>query len=139
MKKEGRELDSCEQDWRPRRHGHVEFTAFNAIFDKMIQLLLHSKVAKAESYLIGGYHSEWLELTYYTETLLWTWDIGKLLLTFCKAPSQDVNVFFEQPLLSTIIQLNDDSILFFFLSWRVLSCFALYTLTQQESRKFWIK
>ena len=31
--------------------------------------LLHSKVAKAELYLIGGYHNEWLELTYYIETL----------------------------------------------------------------------
>ena len=40
-----------------------------AIFDKIIQLLLHSKVAKAELYLIGGYHNEWLELTYYIETL----------------------------------------------------------------------
>ena len=41
----------------------------NIIFDDIIQLLLHSKVAKAESYLIGGYHNEWLELTYYIETL----------------------------------------------------------------------
>ena len=30
----------------------------NAIFDKRIQLLLHSKVARAELYLIGGYHNE---------------------------------------------------------------------------------
>ena len=36
----------------------------------MIQLLLHSKVAKAELCLIGGYHSELLELTYYIETLI---------------------------------------------------------------------
>ena len=28
------------------------------IFDEMIQLILHSKVAKAESYLIGGYHND---------------------------------------------------------------------------------
>ena len=41
-----------------------------AIFNEMIQHLLHSKVAKAESYLIGGYHNEWLELTYYIETLV---------------------------------------------------------------------
>ena len=38
----------------------------------MIQHLLHSKVAKAESYLIGGYHNEWLELTYYIETLVYS-------------------------------------------------------------------
>ena len=41
-----------------------------AIFDKVIQLLLHSKVAKAELYLIGGYHNELIELTYYIETLV---------------------------------------------------------------------
>ena len=41
----------------------------SAIFDKMIQLLLHSKVAKAGLYLIGDYHNEWLELTCYVETL----------------------------------------------------------------------
>ena len=34
-----------------------------------MQFLSHSKVAKAELYLIGGYHNEWLELTYYIETL----------------------------------------------------------------------
>ena len=34
-----------------------------------MQLLLESKVVKAELYLIGGYHNEWLELTYYIETL----------------------------------------------------------------------
>ena len=34
-----------------------------------MKLLLHSKVAKAELYLIGGNHNEWLELTYYIETL----------------------------------------------------------------------
>ena len=49
-------------DWRPWRHGHGEFTLTIAIFNEMIQLLLHSKVAKAESYLIGGYPNEWLEL-----------------------------------------------------------------------------
>ena len=41
----------------------------NAIFDEIIQLLLRSKVAKAESCLIGGYHDERIELTYYIETL----------------------------------------------------------------------
>ena len=35
-----------------------EFTFYIAIFDELIQLLLHSKVAKAESYLLGGYHNE---------------------------------------------------------------------------------
>ena len=39
------------------------------IFDKLIQFLSNSKVAKAELYLIGDYHNEWLELTYYIETL----------------------------------------------------------------------
>ena len=39
-----------------------------------MQHLLHLKVAKAESYLIGGYHNEWLELTYYIETL------GKIII-----------------------------------------------------------
>ena len=39
------------------------------LYHKLTQLLLHSKVAKAEKYLIGGYHTEWLELTYYIETL----------------------------------------------------------------------
>ena len=56
-------------DWCPGRHGHRGFTFYEAIFDKVIQLLLHSKVTKAELYLIGGYHNEWLELTYYIETL----------------------------------------------------------------------
>ena len=60
---------SCLPDWGPGRHGHRGFTFCNAIFDKVIQLLLHSKVTKAESYLIGGYHNKWLELTYYIETL----------------------------------------------------------------------
>ena len=41
----------------------------HAIFDEIIQLLLRSKVAKAESCLIGGYHDERIELTYYIETL----------------------------------------------------------------------
>ena len=56
-------------DCRPRQHSHGGFTSSNAIFNEIIQHLLHSKVAKAESYLIGGYHNEWLELTYYIETL----------------------------------------------------------------------
>ena len=54
----------------PSKHGHGGFTFLIAKFDKAIQLLLHSKVAKAELYLIGGYHNEWLELTYYIETLI---------------------------------------------------------------------
>ena len=58
-------------DWHPKRLGHGESTGINAIFNEIIQHLLHSKVAKAESYLIGGYHNEWLELTYYIETLDW--------------------------------------------------------------------
>ena len=53
-----------------RKHGHGGITFSMAIFNEGIQLLLHSKVAKAESYLIGGYHNEWLELTYYIETLI---------------------------------------------------------------------
>ena len=42
------------------------------IFCNVIQLLLLSKVAKAESCLIGGYHDERIELTYYIETLCTT-------------------------------------------------------------------
>ena len=49
--------------------GHGKVTFINAILYKVIQLLLHSRVAKAELYLLGGYHHAWLELTYYTETL----------------------------------------------------------------------
>jgi len=56
-------------NWRPRRHGCCGFTLIMAIFYKLIQLLLHSKVTKAELYLIDGYHNEWLELTCYIETL----------------------------------------------------------------------
>ena len=40
-------------------------------FNDMIQDLLNSKIGKAESYLIGAYLNEWLELTYYIETLPW--------------------------------------------------------------------
>ena len=61
---------SWSPDWRPRKHGYREFTFLHGIFDKIIQFLLNSKVAKAELYLIGGYHNEWLELTYYIETLI---------------------------------------------------------------------
>ena len=57
---------SCFPDWCPGRRGHRGFTFHKAIFDKVIQLLLHSKVIKAELYLIGGYHNKWLELTYYS-------------------------------------------------------------------------
>ena len=57
-------------DWRPGRHGHRELTFCFAIFDKQIQLLSHSKVAKAELYLICGYYNEWIELTYYIGTLV---------------------------------------------------------------------
>jgi len=70
MQRDGFELrHGCLLDWRPRKHGHGEFTLLCAMFDKVIHLLVHSKVAKAELYLIGGYHNEWLELTYYIETL----------------------------------------------------------------------
>ena len=68
-------------DQRPRGHGHGEFFHPLAIFDKVIQLLLHSKAAKAEPYLIGGYHIEWLELTYYIETLVYS------SASPCSAPS----------------------------------------------------
>ena len=63
---------SWTPDWRLRKHGHGKFIQSQAIFDEIIQLLLHSKVAKAESYLIGGYHyhNEWIELNFYIETLL---------------------------------------------------------------------
>ena len=57
-------------DCCPRRLGHKGFPYGYAIFDEIIQLLLHSKVAESESYLLGGYHNEWLELTYYIETLV---------------------------------------------------------------------
>ena len=56
-------------DCCPRRHGHGGITFWFAIFDEIIQLLLQSKVAKAESYLLGGYHNELLELPYHIETL----------------------------------------------------------------------
>ena len=45
-------------DCRPGRHGHGGFSHIRAIFDEIIKLLLHSKVAKAESYLVGDYHNE---------------------------------------------------------------------------------
>ena len=54
---------------RPRKHGHSRFELIIAKFDKLIQLLSFSKVAKTELYSIGGYHNEWLELTYHIETL----------------------------------------------------------------------
>ena len=60
-------------DCRPRRHGHQFILC---IFHKLIEVLLHPKVAKAELYSKGDYHSEWLELTYYIEAL------GKYLITF---------------------------------------------------------
>ena len=41
-----------------KKRGRGGFTFKSAIFIKIIQHLLHSKVAKAESYLIGGYHNE---------------------------------------------------------------------------------
>ena len=70
MQRVGFELGiSWLQDWHPRKHGHGGFTLNSAKFDKLIQLLLHSKVTKAELYLIGGYHNEWIELTYHIETL----------------------------------------------------------------------
>ncbi len=56
-------------DWRPRKHGYREFISSEAIFNRVMQFLSNSKVDKAKSYLIGGYHNEWLELTYYRETL----------------------------------------------------------------------
>ena len=63
MQREGLELgNSWLTDWRPGKHGQWGFTFHKAIFDKVIQLLLHSKVAKAELCLIGGYHNELLEL-----------------------------------------------------------------------------
>ena len=61
---------SWTPDWRLRKHDHGRFILQNAIFDEIIQLLLRSKVAKAESCLIGGYHDERIELTYYIETLV---------------------------------------------------------------------
>ena len=65
MKKECKESDlskgSPDTNWRPWRHSHKRFTFSMVIFDKLIQLLLHSKVAKAELYLIGGNHNKWLD------------------------------------------------------------------------------
>ena len=61
---------SSTPDWHLRKHDHGRFILCNAIFDEIIQLLLRSKVAKAESCLIGGYHDERIELTYYIETLI---------------------------------------------------------------------
>ena len=66
--------------WSPRRHGCWGCTLLNVIFDKLIQILLHSKVTKAELYLIGGYHNEWLELTYCIETLHFWIEIDQI---FC--------------------------------------------------------
>ena len=60
---------SWSPDWRPKKHGYRGLIIGNAIFDKLIQFLSNSKVAKAELFLIGGYHNKWLELTYYIETL----------------------------------------------------------------------
>ena len=73
MQRAGFELGTSRlPDWRPSRHGHGESTICMEIIDEVIQLLLHSKVAKAKSYFIGGYHDEWIELTYYIETLVTT-------------------------------------------------------------------
>ena len=63
MKKERRELDLNKRspgyqtdalEGMAMGDSHSTY----AIFDEVIQLLLHSKVAKAELYLIGGYHNE---------------------------------------------------------------------------------
>ena len=40
------------------------------------------KIAKAELYFIGGYDNEWLELTYYIETLAWGF-VSLFLYFFC--------------------------------------------------------
>ena len=61
---------SLSVDWRPRMFGYRGFTFSNAIFDKAILFSLNWKVAKAELYLKGYYHNEWLELTYFIETLI---------------------------------------------------------------------
>ena len=61
---------SCSPDWHPRKHGYRGFTFLNVISNTIIQFLSNSKVAKTELYLIGGYHNEWLELTYCIETLI---------------------------------------------------------------------
>jgi len=45
-------------DCHLRTHGHGGFTFWFALFDEKIQLLLHSKLAKAESYFLGGNHNE---------------------------------------------------------------------------------
>ena len=47
---------------------------------KVLQLLLHSKDAKAELYLMDGYQDEWIELTYYIETLGSTVQANKMRL-----------------------------------------------------------
>ena len=60
---------SWSPDWGPKEHGYRGFIFMNTIFDKVIQFLPNSKVAKAELYLKGDYHNEWLELTYYIKTL----------------------------------------------------------------------
>ena len=59
------------QNWRPTEHSHSGFTVIKAIFDKLRRTLLYSKVAKAELHLMDGHHNEWLELTYYIETLVY--------------------------------------------------------------------
>ena len=70
MQSVGFELwNSWLPDWCLRRHGHEGHTLLVAIFNELLKLLLHSKVAKAEASFIGGYHNEWIELTYYIETL----------------------------------------------------------------------
>ena len=48
------------QDWCPGRHGHRGFTFLLAIFDKLIQLLLHSKVTEVELYVLDGWLSQWM-------------------------------------------------------------------------------
>ena len=64
MKKEYRklELNQGSHNYQPGALGTMAIVDLDmflvAIFDKLKQFLLHSKVAKAELYLIGGYHNK---------------------------------------------------------------------------------
>ena len=52
---------------------------FGAIFDRLLELLPHSKFAKADLCSINGYHNKWQEPTYYIEALCST-GLGTILV-----------------------------------------------------------
>ena len=68
MKKECGKLDSNQASIGNQTNAlwSMSILDLHYLYHKLAQLLLHSKVAKAEIYLMRGYHNEWLELTYHT-------------------------------------------------------------------------